>query len=485
MADELQNDGKVTRDMTEKGCLIVGDIILDRYISGEVSRISPEAPIPVLRVQKERTVLGGAANVAGNVRGYHVPTYLAGVVGQDAYGTDILRMLRERDIRYVGVVSEDRKTTIKSRVIAMSQQIVRVDQEDTCAVPEEESGRLLAGIAAVIDQIAVVVLSDYNKGICTENFCVGLLSMCHDHNVRVIVDPKSTDWTKYRGAALITPNFQEFKAALGRDIDNTESAIQEAASKLLHRYGLKKILVTRSQYGMTLTRIDDKPLTYQTVSQEVYDVSGAGDTVIGTVAALLSKGLSYERAIEVSNYAAGLAVSKAGTYTVTMEEVSDYMHQRGSGYQTKIIARDKITEVIGEWKKQGEKIVFTNGCFDILHAGHIAYLTMARMLGSKLIVGVNADASVRRLKGDGRPVNSQEARVELLAALQCVDAVTVFEEDTPEELVRAIMPDYLVKGGDYKIEEVAGRQYAAEVRIIPFREGFSTTGMIERIHQNQ
>ena len=456
---------------------------MDKYITGEVNRISPEAPIPVLRVKSERLVLGGAANVAGNVCGYHVPTFLAGVVGSDKYGDDVLDMLSNKQIRFSGVISLGRLTTIKSRVIAMSQQLVRVDKEDIKEITAEEEEELLNNIVDVLPNVSVVVLSDYNKGVCTDTLCKKLITLCHDTGVKVIVDPKSSDWTKYMNADLITPNFKEFQETVNGVVETMETAIGEACQNLFIKYHLNSILITRSQYGMTLARRDELPITYHSIQQEVFDVSGAGDTVIGTIAALLAEGLPLTKAIEISNFAAGLSVSKVGTYTVTVEEVIEYINQSGQWYQSKIISRAEIKRLVDDWKKHGEKIVFTNGCFDIVHVGHVEYLNKARLLGSKMIVGLNSDESVKRLKGSQRPINSQNARAELLAAFQCVDAVVVFEEDTPENLLSDIGPDFLVKGGDYALDDIVGRQYAGEVRIIPFTKGYSTTNIIERIKE--
>lgn len=484
MGFEIADITNMQNTYSGKGCLVIGDIILDKYVQGAVGRISPEAPIPVLQVNSERYVLGGAANVAGNVRGYNLKTYLAGVLGTDNNANTVADILRDKDIQFVGVNSNERQTTMKSRVIAMNQQLVRVDQEDTQGLSTMEFEALLSNIEGILGDVSVVVISDYNKGVCTEEICKSVIELCKANFVKVIVDPKSVDWTKYIGADLITPNFKEFKEALGENPENTEGQIAIYGQKLLNKYCLDRILVTRSQFGMTMICSKSKPVTYQTIQQEVFDVSGAGDTVIGTIAALLAKGFSFEKAIEISNYAAGLSVSKLGTYTVTAEEVIEYINRTGTWYQDKIKTQEKCFDTIAEWKKRGERVVFTNGCFDILHVGHIDYLNKARLLGTKLVIGLNSDASVKRLKGEMRPINCENARAEMLAALQCVDAVVIFEEDTPEDLIRNIEPDFLVKGGDYKIEDIVGRQYAGEVRTIPFKEGYSTTGIIERLRQN-
>lgn len=484
MGIEITDIDKMQTEYNGKGCLVLGDIILDKYIQGSVGRISPEAPIPVLQVSNERYVLGGAANVAGNVKGYNLKTYLSGVVGSDTNAQTVINILKEKDIDFVGIKSAERQTTVKSRVIAMNQQLVRVDQEDIQGLSCEEEKSLLDGVRDVIDKISVVVISDYNKGVCTESVCKAIIELCRGNGIKVIVDPKSVDWTKYMGADLITPNFKEFKEALGEEPENTESQIALYGDKLLKKYGLDRILVTRSQYGMTLISSIKEPVTYQTIQQEVFDVSGAGDTVIGTIAALLAKEFYFEKAVEISNYAAGLSVSKLGTYTVTAEEVVEYINRTGTWYQDKVKSRANCIELVESWKKRGERIVFTNGCFDILHIGHIDYLNKAHLLGTKMVIGLNSDASVKRLKGESRPINNEKNRAEMLAALQCVDAVVIFEEDTPELLIKDIEPDFLVKGGDYKIEDIVGRQYAKEVRTIPFTEGYSTTGIIEKLRQN-
>lgn len=465
----------------QSACLVIGDIILDKYIDGLVNRISPEAPIPVVRIAKERYVLGGAANVAGNIRGYHMKVYLSGLLGNDESGTEVMRLLSNRQIEFVGVVSNKRRTTIKTRVIGMGQQLLRIDEEDSEEVYDLEEKQLLVQIEAVLPEVQVVVLSDYNKGICSESFCKKLIQLCKDAGKKVVVDPKSSNWTKYMGASMVTPNFKEFQEVVGHSLNNTETDIAKYAVEVLEKYRLSQVLVTRSQYGMTLVQREGKLQTFQAVQQEVYDVSGAGDTVIATIAAFQATGYSVEHSLEAANYAAGLAVSKVGTYMVSLEEVVEYVNRSGVWYEEKVLSKEALKETLAMWNKMDETIVFTNGCFDILHIGHIDYLNRARLLGSKLIIGLNSDFSVKRLKGEGRPINNQNARALGLAALQCVDAVVLFDEDTPEELIKVIQPDFLVKGGDYRIEDIVGRQYAKEVRTIPFTEGYSTTKILEKI----
>ena len=466
-----------------KSCLVVGDIILDKYIYGEVSRISPEAPIPVVKVTREQYVLGGAANVAGNIYGYHVKTYLCGVLGNDTNAEKVQKMLSERGIEFWGILSPRRCTTMKTRVIGMNQQLVRIDEEDVTIVDTEEEELLLEKLTQVLPQVQVVVLSDYNKGLCSEHFCNRLIAVCKEMEKAVIVDPKSSDWTKYMGAYLITPNFKEFQEAVGCEVKNTGTDISIHADTVMKQYHLNQLLVTRSRHGMTLIKENAEPVTFQSVQQEVYDVSGAGDTVVATIAAFLAIGIPLEKALEASNYAAGLAVSKAGTYMVTLEEVVEYVNHSVTWYEDKVWDMDQTYTMLQLWKKTNETIVFTNGCFDILHIGHMDYLNKAKMLGSKMIIGLNTDASVKRLKGASRPINNQKARALALAALQCVDAVVLFDEDTPEELIRIVQPDFLVKGGDYKLEEIVGSQYAKEVRTIPLTEGYSTTRILEKLQK--
>ena len=470
----IQNKDRVS-------CMIIGDIILDKYVYGHVDRISPEAPIPVVATNDTKYVLGGAANVAGNISGFYVGAVLCGIIGTDSEGDELISQLEKKNIRFAGFRSDDRCTTLKTRVVGMNQQLVRVDRESARWLTESEEKGLLDEVRAHLSEVEYVILSDYSKGVCSDSFCDKLFALCRDAGRKVIVDPKSRDWSKYKGAFMITPNFKEFCEAVGSVVDNDELVISDSAKELIRRYDLGKILVTRSQFGMTMVEHDGKALTYKAKQQEVFDVSGAGDTVIATLTAALAVGYETDDAVELSNNAAGVAVSRAGTYMVTLEDLVEYMSGKGAWYEDKIIERKDIKDLVQKWERSDERVVFTNGCFDIMHIGHIDYLNRARRLGTKLIVGLNSDDSVKRLKGAGRPVNGQKERALMLAALQCVDAVVVFDEDTPEKLVGEIRPDYLVKGGDYSTDEIAGRQYAKEVLTIPLTEGFSTTSMIEKI----
>ena len=428
-----------------------------------------------------RYVLGGAANVAGNIRGLGLEVALCGIVGSDSEADVLTGELQKKNIGFMGVKSADRCTTLKTRIVGMNQQLVRVDREDSQPMSNDEEKNLIKKLEDLISPLDIVILSDYNKGVCKDSFCRWLSEKCRKDNIKMIVDPKSSNWKKYSGAYLITPNFKEFQEAIGFSIPNEEGCISENAGSLLNKYNLNRILVTRSHYGMTLIQRDFEPLTFKAKQQEVFDVSGAGDTVIATLAAALSVGYELKDAVEISNIAAGVAVSKAGTYDVSLTDLLEYTNETNAWYEDKIVSKNEINGLVTEWKKSGETVVFTNGCFDVIHIGHLDYLNKARRLGNRLVVGLNSDDSVKRLKGEKRPLNKQHDRACMLAALQCVDAVVVFEEATPENLISVICPDYLVKGGDYKIEEIVGREYAGEVMTIPFLEGYSTTSIIEKI----
>lgn len=473
--------GLFKNNNASRRCIVVGDIILDKYIYGHVDRISPEAPIPVVSTKNMRYVLGGAANVAGNIRGLGLEVALCGIVGSDSEADVLTGELQKKNIGFMGVKSADRCTTLKTRIVGMNQQLVRVDREDSQPMSNDEEKNLIKKLEDLISPLDIVILSDYNKGVCKDSFCRWLSEKCRKDNIKMIVDPKSSNWKKYSGAYLITPNFKEFQEAIGFSIPNEEGCISENAGSLLNKYNLNRILVTRSHYGMTLIQRDFEPLTFKAKQQEVFDVSGAGDTVIATLAAALSVGYELKDAVEISNIAAGVAVSKAGTYDVSLTDLLEYTNETNAWYEDKIVSKNEINGLVTEWKKSGETVVFTNGCFDVIHIGHLDYLNKARRLGNRLVVGLNSDDSVKRLKGEKRPLNKQHDRACMLAALQCVDAVVVFEEATPENLISVICPDYLVKGGDYKIEEIVGREYAGEVITIPFLEGYSTTSIIEKI----
>lgn len=478
---------KVKKSIIGKTCMVVGDAMLDRYIYGAVNRISPEAPIPIVSVEKTREDLGGAANVAANIRSNGCKTILVGAIGEDSMGRELSHILKDKKINIVKVSEDNRPTITKTRIVGKGQQIVRFDEESTLPLLESSEEYLINQINN-IDDISVIVISDYKKGVCTPKICESIINNANEIGKYVIVDPKGTDWNRYKGAFLVTPNWKEFTEIVGPIDINDDAAINNAAHKLINELDITNLLITRSELGMTLVT-DDEMITYPTEAREVADVSGAGDTVIATLAAFLSSGQSIKDAAYWSNRAAGLAVERAGTSVIGIDDLitaEKTIDTRYQDYTEKVFTLSELLNSIDEMQCESEndslKKVFTNGCFDLIHTGHIQYLNEAKKLGDYLIVGLNSDESVRRLnKGPERPINKEEDRALQLAALQMVDAVVIFNEDTPYELLSKIKPDILVKGGDYAIEDIVGREFAKETRVIPFKEGYSTTNLINKM----
>lgn len=471
---------QVIQNLKNTTCLVIGDIMLDKYLYGNIERISPEAPIPVVNINHKKMALGGSANVASNVKGYGTKVILSGIIGNDSNGNIVLDELKSNDIEYVGIISNERVTTTKTRIVSKSQQIVRVDEEIKTDISKEEENKIINRIKEIINIIDVIIISDYNKGVCTSNVCKQIIELGKKNDKLVMVDPKQNNWERYSGASIITPNFKELLEALNYKIENREDVIINNAKLIMDKYNIESILVTRSEYGMTLVS-EDKCFTCETVAQEVYDVSGAGDTVVATLATFLAIGMELKNATEISNIAAGIAVSKSGTYVISLEEVYEYFVNVNKSYIGKIIGGDALTERIEGWRKDNKKIVFTNGCFDLLHIGHISYLNEAKQMGDVLVIGLNTDESVKMNKGDSRPINKQEDRAKMLEALEMVDAVVMFNEETPYNLIKKVSPDILVKGGDYKIEDIVGREFSKEVKTIEFVDGYSSTNVINKI----
>lgn len=463
-----------------KKILVLGDVMLDTYHIGKVNRISPEAPVPVVRVTRSYSVLGGASNVARNLLGLGCVPMVIGGLGRDADGERMKQMFAELGIE-ARCCETDCPTITKTRIIGNHQQIVRIDFEDEkYELPVEAEEELLSAARELVGQADVVVISDYGKGICNARICGEVIRMAKECGKRVIVDPKGVEWNKYHGATIITPNTKELSMVYGEDVANCDGAIHEAAKSVMERYDLSALLVTRSEKGMSYVA-GDKELDIPTEAREVYDVSGAGDTVVATLAAALAADMEVDDAIKLANKAAGIVVGKMGTSPVLFD---DLQAELVAGNLTgKILDREQVGDLMKLLRMQNRKVVFTNGCFDILHKGHVVYLEKAKRLGDVLVVGLNTDASVRRLKGESRPINPQEARAAVMAALESVDYVVMFDEDTPADLIRDVMPDVLVKGGDYKIEDIVGRENAGQTVTIPFEEGFSTTNIINRSRQ--
>lgn len=465
---------------------VIGDVMLDRYVSGDVSRISPEAPVPVNRVESERSVLGGAANTAANLAALGCRVSMAGVRGGDENGEILRRLFQESGIDDSGVfVRQGYSTITKMRILGARQQMLRLDFEQIEDLDEAEVRAVMEWLearhAAGLD---CIVLSDYGKGCITPALSQAVIRKGHLWKIPVLVDPKGSSWSKYTGAYGITPNLKELSECFGEAVANEDADVERAGLLLREEFHLKYLFVTRSEKG--ITSIGPKEIIHcPAMAKDVFDVSGAGDTVMAVMAAALAAGKDSETAVKLANTAAGIAVSRVGTYPVRREEVLEAWEQerRGVRRNYSAISWEEAAEKVRRWKEKGETVVFTNGCFDILHRGHVTYLQQAAALGGHLIIGLNSDDSVKRLKGAARPVNSEADRAFLLAALSCVDDVVIFGEDTPEALLSCLRPDVLVKGGDYRVDEVAGRAYAGRVEILPFVDGYSTTAAIRKIQQ--
>ncbi len=468
--------------------LVIGDLMLDIYYQGSVTRISPEAPVPVLlKNTGERYVPGGAANVAMNIAAAGAEVSLLGAMGRDHNGDVLERLLLDAGVELPLVQRVDAETTTKVRFLSdTNQQLLRMDIEDAERIGQRvDRAALLDGLKDCIPQFDLIVLSDYLKGLLTREFTRAVINEAKRRGVRVLADAKDPDATKYSSAWLLKPNLAELERMTGLT-GASEEAVVQAAAGLLDRCGCEYVVTTCGAGGMFLT---GREITqrFPAKSRAVYDVTGAGDTVIAYLAFCLAQGCGIGEAVETANYAAGIQVGKVGTTSVGLDEVRAAMGGSCCAHPDKVLRRQDLDAFVR--RTAGKTIVFTNGCFDLLHVGHKRYLEQARALGDLLVVGVNSDASVKRLKGADRPLNPVRDRVEMLTALACVDHVIVFEEDTPYELIRRIKPQVLVKGGDYRPEDVAGRDIVEEnggrTVILPFVEGRSSTALIERIKEQE
>lgn len=468
--------------------VIVGDLIIDKYVSGEVSRISPEAPIPVLAAQRSELRLGGAGNVAANLRAMDAAVDVVGVVGDDGHGRAMRELLEAGSIGTGGLVVDGTRPTIeKTRMMSGVQQMLRVDWEDVRPLDGAALSHALETIPRALEGADAVVLSDYGKGMLTPAVLELAIAEGRRRGLPVLVDPKGSDFSRYRGATLITPNRKEAEGALGRRIASLDE-LPAAADELIRAADLELAVITLSADGIYFRtgprhagpRVEGRIPTH---ARAVFDVTGAGDTVVAHLAFHLGARVDIEAAVSLANHAAGIVVAKLGTHSVSREELVDRL-QQGLPHEGKIVPRAGIGAVVEGLRRDGKRVVFTNGCFDVLHAGHVNYLRFARSKGDALVVGVNDDASVARLKGPTRPVNGLEDRMEVLAALEVVDAVVPFHEDTPKALVEQVSPDVLVKGEDYKDKEVVGAEWVeahgGQVVLAPLLQGRSTTGILER-----
>ena len=459
--------------------LVVGDIILDRYWSGQTSRISPEAPVPVVRVDSTEDRIGGAGNVAVNVAALGANAVLVGYLGCDDNGERVVTLCEQAGIAAEFIRPEEYPTTVKLRVVSQHQQLVRVDFEGAFDAADGELGSV---VEMHIAQCDVLVLSDYAKGALDNP--AALIELAVAHGKPVIVDPKGDDFSRYAGATLVTPNLAEFEAVVGACL--TTEDIDKKARSLMKQFSIGSLLVTRGEHGMSLVSENHASIHLPAQALDVFDVTGAGDTVCAVAALAFARGERLEDAVVLANKAAGIAVAKFGASAVTPQELSEALEITTSAGHGVIDEHALVLE-IGRARARGERVVMTNGCFDLLHRGHVSYLRQAAALGDHLVVAVNTDDSVRRLKGDSRPINSLDDRMAILAALGDVDWVVSFAEDTPQRLIEQLKPDVLVKGGDYAVNEIAGHESViargGEVLTLPFVDGVSTTGMIESLQR--
>lgn len=470
--------------LSEARVLCVGDVMLDRFVYGGVERISPEAPIPVLKVSSEESMLGGAGNVARNLSSLGAKACFVAVIGDDAPGREVSHMLDElNNVEASLIIDEGRTTAIKTRFLAGQQQMLRADAETDGPLSTDIADQLLDAVKAKLDDCTVVVLSDYGKGVLCDSVRDGVIAAAGKAGKPVIVDPKGIDYAIYSGATLVTPNRKELHDATRMAVD-TDDAVIAAGRLLLETCGIEQVLATRSADGMSL--ITAQTATHMTAAaREVFDVSGAGDTVVATLAAALAAGAPMDDAAALANVAAGIVVAKVGTATVYVDDLmAELHHQDISGAEAKVLSLDAALDRIAAWRSQGLKVGFTNGCFDLIHPGHVSILAQSRKACDKLIVGLNSDGSIQRLKGPTRPVQAEAARATVLASFATVDMVVLFEEDTPIDLISAMRPDVLVKGKDYTVDTVVGadavHSYGGKVLLADLEDGHSTTNIIQR-----
>jgi D-beta-D-heptose 7-phosphate kinase / D-beta-D-heptose 1-phosphate adenosyltransferase len=458
--------------------LVVGDLMLDRYWHGPTSRISPEAPVPVVRVDEIEERPGGAGNVALNIATLGSQSTVLGLTGDDEAAAALETRLTSSNVNCSFTKLDNNSTITKLRVISRHQQLIRLDFED--GFQGNDGKKLAENFEQKVKDTDVVICSDYGKGCLTD--VQALIQSAIKAGKPVLVDPKGSDFSIYKNATLITPNLSEFEAVVGHCINDED--LVEKGERLRDELNLTALLITRSEQGMTLLEKGQPVFHIPTRARDVYDVTGAGDTVISSFAASLAAGQSMQQATALANVAAGVVVGKLGTASVTVHELQQAIKELHS-VEKGVMDEDALTEVVRDCQSRGEKVVMTNGCFDILHAGHVTYLEQAKRLGDRLIVAVNDDASVKRLKGNARPVNTESRRMAVLAALESVDWVVPFSEDTPERLICKVLPDVLVKGGDYKPEDIAGGQCVmdkgGEVKVLQFVEGCSTTKIIDAL----
>ena len=483
--NEMKSSSFLAAKLQNLRIAVIGDVMVDQYFYGEVKRISTEAPVPVNRVKKVESLLGGAANVAANLSNLGCNVFVGGVTGDDDNRRILDGLLTKDKIDFGGLVKSRRRSTItKMRILGASQQMLRLDFEEVGDLYPEEADQIKQWLMNLMEEgLDGIAMSDCATGVGSDAFCQWVIRMAEARRIPVLVDPKGPRWEKYEGCSFITPNLKEMCEATGQTVPNEDGPVLQIAQMARERYHIRNVVVTRSEKGMTLVGEKRTVIHCPASALEVFDVSGAGDTAAAVLIAAVAGGLSLPEAVYMANRAAGIVVGKVGTYPVHRDELlQDLLNEeRKLGYGFRPLSWKEIADLAQIWHKSGEKIVFTSGCFDILHVDHVSYLEKAAKMGKHLIVGLNSDDSVKRIKGNFRPLVHELDRARVLSSLACVDAVVIFHEDTPARLIKLVRPDILVKGGDYRPDQVAGREYAGKVEIIELEEGYSTTGLINQI----
>ena len=462
--------------------LVIGDLMIDHYLWGSCERISPEAPVQVINVNNESTLLGGAGNVINNLKALGANVDVISIVGECDISDELKGLLDDIkvDTKYL-FIEQDRITSKKSRIIASQQQVARYDRESTVEINNKSQNHILDTFTKIIANYDLVLLSDYGKGILTNKLTQSLINVANKYGKKVLIDPKGHDYSKYKGAYLLTPNIKEASETTKINIID-DTSLNQAIIQLKSQCDLDVSLITLSDKGVAV--YDDEFRIHPTFAREVFDVTGAGDTVLASLGFALACDLNIDEAIEFSNFAAGVVVGKIGSATTTLNEIIEYESSLNKSFSEEHIKTlNEIISLCTELTARGKRVVFTNGCFDLLHAGHVKYLETAKSFGDVLILGLNSDRSVTSLKGKERPINIQADRAYILAALEVVDYVVIFDEDTPYELIKAIKPHTLVKGGDYRGKEIVGQDMADELKLVEFVDGKSSTQTIEKIKQ--
>ena len=463
--------------------LVIGDLMIDHYLWGSCERISPEAPVQVINVGDESMSLGGAGNVINNLNALGAQVDVISVIGNCETSGKLKALLANIKVNTKYLITQNKRVTSKkTRIISSQQQVVRYDHESTDEISDESQKSILASFEKLVSNYDAVLLSDYGKGVLTIELTQSLIAIANDKNIKVLVDPKGLDYSKYRGSYLLTPNKKEASEATKINITD-DASLTKAITQLKTEYDLDVSLITLSEQGVAI--YDNKLRVHPTVSREVFDVTGAGDTVLASLGFALACGYKIDAAVEFANLAAGVVVGKIGSAIATLNEIIEYESSLNKSTSDEHIKTfDEIASLSKELKARGKKIIFTNGCFDILHIGHVRYLETAKSYGDILILGLNSDRSVTSIKGKGRPINIQLDRAYMLAALEAVDYVVVFDEDTPYDLIKAVKPDVLVKGSDYEGKKVVGQDIADELKLVEFVDGKSTTKTIEKIRKS-